>query len=234
MPAGLGTPRRLAACHCRPASRELTVLHPSVAVRYVRLVAAVAPTVERMLSDVVAANRVASASEDPPMLRLRAFRAERAAFGRRLAELVRSAPCVVFADVRSCYPSIGPDAVSVALSMMRCPARPVRELVWFLRRLAGFGVPGLPVGPDASAVLANAVLASADRALEEAGLRHLRWVDDVIVAVRDRGEAARALVELRTALAGAGLRLNAAKTRVVVDPSLDAAATVSLAREAAR
>ena len=85
-----------------------------------------------------------------------------------------------------------------------------------LTSLEGVGVRGLPVGPDASAVLANAVLAPVDRALREAGIDHLRWVDDVVLSGPDP-EAA--VSTLREALGRIDLRLNERKTRIVLDPA---------------
>ena len=76
-------------------------------------------------------------------------------------------------------------------------------------------MPGLPVGPEPSAVVANAVLTPVDRALSDAGIRHLRWVDDLVLAAEDPGAA---LEVLRGSLATVGLRLNERKTRVVLDP----------------
>ena len=189
------------------------MLHPALAARYLGAVAAVAPSVEAGLSDAVVANRVARACVDPPVLRLRPFRGERAAFRRRLVALAAHSPCLLFADVRSCFPSIAAEAVERALRALGCPGEPVADVVAVLRRLSGLGVRGLPVGPDASAVLANAVLAEADRALEPAPF--LRWVDDLVVGVAGRGQAVQALGSLRAALARAGLELNAAKTRVL-------------------
>ena len=69
------------------------------------------------------------------------------------------------ADVRECFPSISGRAVERALLRLGChPSHvvPVRRL---LDRFIERGIPGLPVGPPASAVLAKAVLAEADRAL---------------------------------------------------------------------
>ena len=87
------------------------------------------------------------------------------------------------------------------------------------------GVEGLPVGPHASAVLANAVLAQVDRTLRDAGVEHLRWVDDVVLSGVD---VAAALSVFRTALASIGLRANETKTRIVADArSLRAEGVVS-------
>ena len=76
-------------------------------------------------------------------------------------------------------------------------------------------MPGLPVGPLPSAVVANAVLAVVDREIASAGWRHVRWVDDVWASARDRRHAERALHGLRLALAAEGLELNEAKTEIL-------------------
>jgi reverse transcriptase-like protein len=197
--------------------REVTVLHPALAARYTALVSAVALRVDGELSPSVAANRVAVASIDPPRLILRSFRDERIAFGRRLARLARKTPCLLFADVRECYRSIAPDVVAASLRALGCDGSSGDAVVAFLRDLQEFGVEGLPIGPDPSAVLANAVLAEVDRALARLGAPHLRWVDDLVVGVDGSGGAATVLEVARAALGRVGLRLNDAKTRLVLD-----------------
>ena len=63
---------------------------------------------------------------------------------------------VVSADVHRCYPSIVPDAVGLALAECGIDAGDIEELLTLLRRIARAGTPGLPIGPESSAVLANA------------------------------------------------------------------------------
>jgi hypothetical protein len=201
-------------------ARDVTVLHPALDARYTALVSAVALRVEGKLSRCVAANRVAAACVDPPSLVLRPFRDERSAFHRRLARLARRTPCLLFADVRECYRSIAPDVVASSLRVLGCDGASADAIIAFLHALQDRGVEGLPIGPDPSAVLANAVLAEADRALERFGAVHLRWVDDLVVAVEGSVQAAAVLDVLREALDRAGLRLNHAKTRLVLDPAL--------------
>jgi Reverse transcriptase (RNA-dependent DNA polymerase) len=199
-------------------AREVTVLHPALDARYTALVSAVALRVDGELSRSVAANRVAVASIDPPRLVLRSFRDERLAFGRRLSRLVRRTPCLLFADVRECYRSITPDVVASSLRAFGCDGASTDSVLAFLHSLQDRGVEGLPVGPDPSAVLANAVLAEADRALERLGVPHLRWVDDLVVGVDGSPRATTVLEVIREALGRAGLHLNEAKTRLVLDP----------------
>lgn len=209
-------PRRIAFAHGRP--RPLAALHPALAARYAGVVAAVAPVVESRLSASALANRVASSSIDPPSIRLVPWRVERLAFAGRLRRLAAEHACLVFCDVADCYGSIGPAAVHRALVRLGCDLAQAREVRALLRSLGGRG---LPVGPDPSAVLANAVLGAVDESLARAGVPFARWVDDVVVAVEDRPAAHRALDLVTSALARDGLRLNPTKTRIVLDPGLD-------------
>jgi hypothetical protein len=118
---------------------------------------------------------------------------------------------------------MSPAMVGDALRRAGIPT--AHEVHGFLSGLERVGVEGLPVGPDASAVLANAVLAQVDRRLRDAGVEHLRWVDDVVLSGVD---VRAALTVFRTALASIGLRANETKTRIVPDPrALGAANAVS-------
>ena len=190
--------------------RVLTLLDPAARDEYLALVAPAACTIEASLAGCVVANRVARCGADPPELRLRPWRTERRAFALRLRALAARGRAIALADVRRCYASISPSTVVRALDDLGIAS--AGEVGAFLARLERSGGRGLPVGPEASAVLANAVLARADDALRAAGVEHLRWVDDVVIAADD---PRRAIGVLADALAGLGLRLNEAKTRIV-------------------
>lgn len=196
------------------SERSFVLLDEGTRDRYVDLVARSAGTIEAMLSPAVMANRVASWDLDPPALRLRPWRVERRRFAVRLADLAAMPGPIAFADVRRCYVSITPVMVGRALRDAGLGTAP--EIERLLRALERVGVRGLPVGPDASAVLANAVLAPVDRALADEGIQHLRWVDDFVVSSMDPRAA---LSAIRGELERIGLRLNERKTRIVVDPA---------------
>jgi hypothetical protein len=202
-------------------TRTLTTLSASEADRYTRVVAAIARTVESALSSRVTAHRVAGCGEEPPVLRFVPWRDERAIFARGLASMAATHPCLVFTDVRDCYGSIRPPVVRDVLARIGADPRSCERVRGFLDDLAARGVRGLPVGPAPSAVLANAVLAEADRALERLGVRYLRWVDDVVAGTSDREEAERVVAELASALGRVGLALNESKTRIVVDTTAE-------------
>lgn len=185
--------------------------------RYTRVVTAVARIVEAALSSRVTAHRLAGCREEPPSLRFVPWRDERSAFARGLASMAVTHSCLVFTDVRDCYGSIRPSVVGDALASLGADPGSCERVRRFLDELAARGVRGLPVGPAPSAVLANAVLAVADRALERRGVPYLRWVDDVVAGTPDRDEAERVVAELASALGRLGLALNESKTRIVVD-----------------
>jgi len=200
----------------RGAERTLAILAPGIATEYRRLVAVAAPRIEAALGDRVLANRVARTSVRPPELHLRPWRLERWLFADRLARLASASATIAFTDVRDCYACIGPALVRSELEAIGAPG--AEALEGFLAALAGEGIRGLPVGPDPSAVLANAVLSHVDRALRREGIDHLRWVDDVVLAASDPGRARQGLELVRRALGELGLRVNADKARVVAHP----------------
>ncbi|MGZ8598910.1 MAG: RNA-directed DNA polymerase [Actinomycetota bacterium] len=217
-----------------PGRRDLVVLHPALAGRYAALVAAVAGRVEAALSPAVVANRVAAHSVAPPSIRLRPWRAERSWFSRRLATLADAAPSLVVTDVVDCYATIAPGVVEASLSRLGCGSAASAAVSSFLRGLARHGVRGLPVGPHASAVLANAVLARVDRALDAAGVAHVRWVDDIVAGVEDAGHARRVIAIIDEALTALGLRRHPGKTGLLDATEVHTWGGVSLARAEGR
>jgi hypothetical protein len=112
------------------------------------------------------------------------------------------------ADVRDCYGSIAPEMIAALLG----PA--AAHAVTLLRRFQEGGVRGLPIGPEPSAILANAVLARLDEAIRTHGIPHLRWVDDIVVWGA-AGAVRSALPALTAAAATVGLQLHPRKTRIL-------------------
>jgi hypothetical protein len=198
--------------------RVLARLEPGLARSYTSAVAAVTPAIEGALASGVIANRAWIVSEVPPRLVLRPLRRERDVLRRALRPMADGS-LVLRTDVAECYRSTSPRAVRDALA--RCGAAPVaaRRCARVLEELTDEGVEGLPIGPPASAVLANAVLAAGDAALASRGVGFVRWVDDWWIAVGSAVHAAEVLAGLAGALAPAGLRLSDAKTRI--DPGPD-------------
>jgi hypothetical protein len=111
-------------------------------------------------------------------------------------------------DVASFYGSVGERALRQSLSAGADDVLEVLRVLW------DDGVVGLPIGPQPSAILANAVLAPVDAALRDAGVPAMRWVDDWVVPVASGRIAVRALRTVERELHRLGLELNVAKTTV--------------------
>lgn len=195
-------------------TRVLVHLGDEVSRRYAAAVAAVVPAVENALTPVAVANRALST---PTGFRLEPWRSARARLRRAVATCAAGPLTGAFlGDVRDCYGSMTPDAVASALVRSGASDTGVLRIVEILRGFEERGVRGLPVGPPPSAVLANAVLASVDRALAEAAEGPvLRWVDDVIVFTTGPRGARRAAASFERSLGHVGLVPHPAKCRIV-------------------
>ena len=194
--------------------RWLARLDPADERDYRLLVARVTPRIERALGREVVANRVRGRGS-LRTVSLEPWGSARRVYRRRLQVLfARDPAAILVADVRDCFGSIDPPATASALAELGS-RDDTREIVRLLERFAEDGVPGLPIGPEPSAILANAVLARADRVLSAAGMAHVRWVDDIVGVARDARHAERALSAWRETLASLGLDVHEEKTRIL-------------------
>lgn len=190
--------------------RWLTRLDPVGDVSYREAVRPLAGRIERTLGPQVFAIRARPA---PGGWRLAPWGPARAAWRRTLRSVTHEATsgtAFAVADLRECYASITPETIAALLGPEAAPA------VDLLRRFHEHGVRGLPIGPDPSAVLANAVLPEMDRGIRGMGARHLRWVDDFFLW-GPRADVGRALRALHEVGARMGLTLHADKTRFLAD-----------------
>ncbi|HVF08342.1 MAG TPA: RNA-directed DNA polymerase [Actinomycetota bacterium] len=185
--------------------------------RYAAAVAAVTPEIERFLSDGVVANR---ARVMHGRLELEPWTPARRRYRGALRAASRGPSRAAFVgDVRDCYGSIGPASVSSALHRVGARRERIEDLAEMLRSFEARGVRGLPVGPDPSAVLANAVLAPVDSAVREVvGFEAIRWVDDIVVFTRDVAEARRTAAAFHRAVRALGLEAHDSKCRVIDEP----------------
>jgi len=196
--------------------RALVQLDPADERAYAAPLRAAAPFVAAACGPQAHANRVIGWRDGLPLLEPWAISRRRwSAVARRLA---RRARVVATADVRDCYRSMGPDAVQARLRAIGSPDRCVTGVEAWARTFADVGLRGLPVGPTASAILADAVLAAGDDALRAFGATHLRWVDDVAIFSSGRRGASAALDTLMAAWEQLGLEPNGTKTGVHTDP----------------
>ncbi|MEA2557236.1 MAG: hypothetical protein QOG88_774 [Actinomycetota bacterium] len=192
--------------------RRLHVLGPREAAAYTRAVSRVAPAIERRLGPEVFANRAPGAGSLEP------WRRARSRWRRAAADLL-SGP-VVTMDVVRCYDLIAPEVVGAALEASGASHADGEEIVRLLRLLRDAGVEGIPVGPDPSAVLANAVLAAVDETLRRDGFRFVRWVDDLVISGPGSRDLGAGELAVESALARIGLTSNAAKHHRFEDPEM--------------
>lgn len=122
-------------------------------------------------------------------------------------------------DVADCFRSIGTDQVMEALGRLDVPREAMARVCAFLERTRRAGIPGLPVGPDPSAVLANAVLQALDIAAGGSGVAHVRWYDDMLILAGSTRQALEAEGAVDTACRAIGLRLHPGKRRIAAGPS---------------
>jgi hypothetical protein len=195
--------------------RLIARLSGSLAAEYRDVVLRVVPRIEENLTRAVVAERVAlrRSTACGPSIVATDLRAARAYARARATRLARTRPGpVILADVRSCYASIAPAVVERRLRLLG-RAEDASSVRAVLERLSELGVRGLPVGPRASAVLANAVLARVDEEIAAAGALHLRWVDDLAVFPGDR-DPEGVLDRVAEALHHLGLSLAAEKCAI--------------------
>jgi hypothetical protein len=197
--------------------RRLTRLRSVPARRYAGLVAASTCAIERALGDEVVANRAVGRGRWHTTS-LEPWRKARAVWRRRIDAALAGAPrLLLVSDVANCYGELDPSVVVSRLRAARGSVSTLDPLEKCLRAMAERGTPGLPVGPTPSALLANVALAGVDEHIRAAGVRHLRWVDDVVVLCESRRDTLRAFDAFRRGLDDLGLRPNERKTAVLAD-----------------
>jgi hypothetical protein len=192
-------------------ARRIVRLDPRDDEDYRTAVAPLTPLIERALGDPASANRAGGRGR-ARTTRLEPWRRARRTWSADLRAAIAADPVALVTDVRRCYDSIRPEVLGRQLEALGAERDQVAAVRALLER---FGEPGLPVGPDPSAILANAVLVELDVAFRASGLRHLRWVDDVVAVARTRREALAGLDGLRRAMDAVGLESHPAKTAVV-------------------
>ncbi|MCD6022683.1 MAG: hypothetical protein K0R20_2393 [Actinomycetia bacterium] len=211
-PAGRGDtpgPRSIPMFKPDGGTRWLTVLDPADDGAYRASVDSLVGRIERSLGPEVVAVR---ARRDDAGWTLAPWRPARATWRSSIRRAILDAPAATFAvaDVRDCYASISVETITALLGPEGAQASAL------LQRFHERGVRGLPIGPEPSAVLANAALSRLDRAIRSAGARHLRWVDDVVLW--GQADEVRAAMEaMRTAGEAIGLDLHGDKTRIFDD-----------------
>lgn len=195
--------------------RVLTCLGPLAAAEYAEAVALVAPRIEGALSDAVHGGRVASF--DPFLIE--PWRDARIRYRHAALELSLAFPVAIRLDVEDCFRSIARAEVLRALHGLGASSETVSRVGTFLTKTRAAGIPGLPVGPEPSAVLANAVLMRLDVGAEAAGVAHVRWYDDLTIFAPSTRRALAGEEAIVRACWQIGLRLHSGKRRSASGPA---------------
>jgi hypothetical protein len=213
VPSDTSPPRIVGVPRSGGAIRWLTRLSAADEEAYVEAVARVLPVVEAGLGSAALANRAVVSGHE---LRVADWRPARRVWDGYVAAAL-GAPVVLVADVADCYAQLGSATVTRTLRDRGADGDDTVRIRRWLDRLGEHGVRGLPVGPAPSAVLANAALGTVDERLTDAGVRHVRWVDDFIVVAGSVRAAVGALDVLTSSLDRLGLRLHPGKTALLRD-----------------
>lgn len=139
---------------------------------------------------------------------------------RRSRELAHRYDFVLETDIAEFYGRISHDGLAQALRESRIPEARIESLQRFLGCFEAGQREGIPVGPAASHLLAEACLRRVDRMLLAKGCEFARYVDDFRVFSNDRRTAVSACYGLAEYLdASYGLAVQNSKT--VVRPTVE-------------
>lgn len=204
-------------CHIAvPKSRYTfrTVSHMSLVdtLKYTALVFFIGKEIEssRLSKKIVFSNRF-----DPRALKLDrsnydGFREE----SKRLSESGRYKVKVI-TDIANYYDRLNIHKLESILKEKGCDPKIVSKINDILIRWSKKQSFGIPVGSDASRLLAEAMLINADKELSEHRVKFIRYVDDYRIFCSSQERAYEAMQLLDRALRREGLFLNSGKTKLI-------------------
>jgi hypothetical protein len=134
-------------------------------------------------------------------------------FSADRAETEQHCEVIVQTDISSFYERVSHHTIENLIHRIcGTDVRPAKQILELLGRTTADRSFGLPVGGQASRVLAELFLCEIDNALEAKGVRWLRYVDDIVLFCSSAADAHRSLGVLAEVLANYGLSLNKSKT----------------------
>jgi len=139
-------------------------------------------------------------------------------FQERSRELITNGAVthVVMADISDFYNSIYHHRLENSLATAGVSEVRRKDCITFINQLTATQSTGIPVGPFASIILAEACMTDVDNMLLRKGYVHTRYVDDFRIFCTSRREAWRAMHDLSEYLYSAHrLNLEASKSRII-------------------
>ena len=103
---------------------------------------------------------------------------------------------VLYCDIADFYNQIYHHVVENQLIESKLPNQEIKWVIKLLESTTAGVSRGVPVGPHAVHLIAEASLIPVDNSLESAGLRFLRYADDIIVYCTSESEARQALSKI--------------------------------------
>jgi CRISPR-associated protein Cas1 len=191
--------------------RRMAILSARDADMWSELAGRVAPSLEPRLGTEVTGNRCHLGSGRWRLATLSPSLRRARSAARRL-----ESPLLLRTDVEAFYASVTPSVLAASLVRAGTEPRDARLAADLIEGWGNEGYAGLPIGPPGSAVLANAVLMTADHALRP--LTYVRWVDDYLIGCRSEAAAGAVLERIDEALASLGLVRSRRKTAVLDRP----------------
>lgn len=172
-------PRAMTIAKPKGGFRVVHQLEPTDAVVYTALACEIAPAIEaaRMPSaDHIACSYRLSISDG-------SFFAGGSGwtdFGQKTEDLANTYENVLVTDITDFYNQIYLHRLNNAVELADSQLKPIADDIEnFLSTLNSKSSQGVPVGPAASIVMAEAVLIDVDRFLKDQGVHHTRYVDDI-------------------------------------------------------
>ena len=121
----------------------------------------------------------------------------------------------IITDVANYYDRLNLHKLENILKQIKCDEATVTKLNQILIRWSQQQSFGIPVGTDASRLLAEAMLIDADKELSSHRIKFIRYVDDYRIFCGSAERAYEAMQILDSSLRREGLFLNSGKTRLV-------------------
>lgn len=169
-------------------------LEPTAAIVYTALAYMVAPDIEaaRVAPNVAFAYRIAIKDgsffgPDAGYL----------AFVKECRQLATEHEFVLSTDIADFYNRIYIHRIENGITAAKAALAPTAKTIEdFLMKLNGKASQGIPIGPSASIIMAEAVLNDVDQLLMTRGFRHTRYVDDIRIFASSRSDLEALLEEL--------------------------------------
>ena len=204
-----GTTRRMPAPKPQGETRRLTCVDPIAEIGFRQIGGRLAHHVERSLPAAVFSTRIETVGDTwqaQPWQQAR----------RRFDNAVRSGQSEGTyegkgaLDVASHYPTVQHDHLQEILNSVGAPAGAVQDLIGVLASLPTSAA-GIPIGPEASAILGTVALLPLDRLLARGSAKVFRWMDDFVVLISGEAEYLELKGRAEQQLKLGGQNLNAGK-----------------------